>query len=239
MAKEKNRVFRMKQFSVDDSRSAMKVGTDGVLVGAWADVDDARRVLDVGCGCGLIALMMAQRTIEAEVVALDIDCDSVAQAQVNFDNSPWCSRLSLYCIDYNEFNDGPFDLIVSNPPFFTNGVLPPEASRSAARHDDTLPLESLISHSAALLAPEGRLTFITPVEARSLVVEAATFSGLAVSRITAVVPVAGHAPKRMLWELRPRMSVVDTIESILVMENPPQGFTDEYVALVSPFYLYL
>lgn len=239
MAKVKNRVFRMKQFVVDDTRSAMKVGTDGVLVGAWADVSDARRVLDVGCGCGLIALMIAQRSPEAEIVALDIDHDSVAQAEINFNNSPWTSRFRLHCVDYKAFNDSPFDLIVSNPPFFTNGVLPPEASRSLARHDESLPLEQFVAHSSTLLSYDGRLVFITPVEARNIVIEAAAFNGLAVNRLTTVIPVSGRPPKRLLWELRPRQAVVGTTETTLVMENAPGRFSESYVDLVSPFYLYL
>ncbi len=118
----------------------MKVGTDGVLLGAWTPVRDAdRRVLDVGTGTGLIALMLAQRTTAARITALDVDPDCVGQARENANASPWGHRIGTVCSPVQEFGDGPFDLIVSNPPFYDNSLPSPDAARTTARHTASLP----------------------------------------------------------------------------------------------------
>ena len=122
MTREK--IFRFKQFGVLNDKTAMKVGTDGVLLGAWCDVAGARRVLDVGTGCGLIALMVAQRNKGAAVTAIDIDDEAVGEARINIARSPWSDRVEALCVDFNDFAaQEPYDLIVSNPPFFTEDVM--------------------------------------------------------------------------------------------------------------------
>ena len=119
--------FRFKKFRVINDKTAMKVGTDGVLLGAWCDVSAATSVLDVGAGCGLIALMIAQRNDHAMIDAIDIDCCAVEEAYINFHDSPWGGRLNVREADFNIFANScvkKYDLIVSNPPFFSNGVMP-------------------------------------------------------------------------------------------------------------------
>ena len=119
----REKIFRFKQFEVVNDRTAMKVGTDGVLLGAWCPVAEARRVLDVGTGCGVIALMVAQRNRQALIEGIDIDQDSIAEARLNFANSPWNNRLTAIEGDFNDMDgDARYDLIVSNPPYFTNGA---------------------------------------------------------------------------------------------------------------------
>ena len=143
-------LFRFKQFTIQHQRSSMKVGTDAVLLGAWCELDGARRVLDVGTGCGVIALMVAQRTTEADIWAIDIDSASVDEARENFLHSPWSDRLQVRQEDFNNLADADgFDLIVTNPPYYNENVLPPDAVRSAARHTHALSFDQLMRGASA------------------------------------------------------------------------------------------
>ena len=237
MAREK--VFRFKQFAVLNDRTAMKVGTDGVLLGAWCPVEEAQRVLDVGTGCGVIALMAAQRNPHAVVDAVDIDRDAVDEAALNFSNSPWGDRLTAHLADFNalpaELSSRRYDLIVSNPPYFDNGVLPDGASRTQARHTLALGYGQLIEGAARRLTPDGILALITPTDAESTVIQAAAFASLPVRRLTRVIPVEGAAPKRTLWLLSRRN--MDYGEDTLTIAGKDGAFTAAYVALTGAFYL--
>ena len=234
----RERVFRFKQFAVHHECAAMKLGTDGVLLGAWADVTGARRVLDVGTGCGVIALMVAQRNNQAVVDAIDIDVDGVEESAQNFAASPWSERLNAFVADINDFNPAEvYDHIVSNPPYFENGVLPPEASRRDARHTTTLTYDNLLCQSRRLLANGGMLSIITPADAHGSVIKAAAFHGMHIVRLTNVVPVAGHPAKRILWQLVAGSCDKDIVTDTLVIESAPGCFTDEYRRLTADFYL--
>lgn len=141
----------------------MKVGTDGVLLGAWVPVKDAQYVLDIGTGCGLVALMIAQRTSSAQIDAVEIEEASYHEAVLNAANSPWSHRLSIYHGAIQDFNpDRRYDLIVSNPPFFRNSLKSPVASRNTARHTESLSHNALLENAARLLTPQGRLCVILP-----------------------------------------------------------------------------
>ncbi|MDO5447724.1 MAG: methyltransferase, partial [Prevotellaceae bacterium] len=163
--------FQFRRFTIAQSRTAMKVGTDGVLLGAWAAIEaldhaDAIDVLDVGTGTGLIALMVAQKAENARVTAIDIDADAVAQAQENVDASPWKERITLINMPLQDFTtDVRFSMILSNPPYFINSQKCPDRQRSLARHADSLPLQTLMKRATELLLPEGRLCIILPDEA--------------------------------------------------------------------------
>ena len=234
MGREK--VFRFKQFQVVNDRTAMKVGTDGVLLGAWCPVAGARRVLDVGTGCGVIALMVAQRNCEAFITGIDIDEGAIEEATVNFANSPWSDRLTAAMADFNDWNAGDhYDLIVSNPPYFTNGVLPSGDTRIQARHAQSLTYRQLIEGAARLLTDDGSLSFISPVDAEQEIIEAATFASLPVRQMTRVIPVEGAAPKRTLWLLSRRDLPYQ--EGTLAIAHHDSTFTTAYIALTSPFYL--
>ena len=234
MGREK--VFRFKQFAVINDRTAMKVGTDGVLLGAWCPVEGVHHVLDVGTGCGVIALMMAQRNASAFITGIDIDHGAIEEATLNFKASPWSERLTAIEGDFNELQvlDN-YDLIVSNPPYFTNGVLPTGDARTQARHTGTLSYRQLIEGAAHLLNDEGILSLISPVEAYGDIIEAATFSSLPVRRLTHVIPVEGALPKRMLWQLSRRDTPYG--EDSLTIAHSDGTFTSEYVALTGAFYL--
>lgn len=231
-----DRPFRFKQFTVQHQRSSMKVGTDAVLLGAWCNLDGARRVLDVGTGCGVIALMVAQRNADAAILAIDIDPASVNEAQENFDASPWTDRLQACREDFNDLTDDEgFDLIVTNPPYYNEDVLPPDAVRSAARHTHALSFEQLMQGAARLLAPTGSIALITPVEARDAVTTAATFAGLHLSRLTTVHSSEGKQPKRLLWQWSKQRCTIQ--RDSLILHQKGGAFTPQYTELCKDFYL--
>jgi len=232
----REKIFRFKQFSVINDKSAMKVGTDGVLLGAWCDVDMAQQVLDVGTGCGVIALMIAQRNAQAIIDGIDIDDDAVNEARSNFRNSPWSDRMMAITANFNDFlNDKKYDLIVSNPPFSTNGTLPPTPQRNNPRHTTTLSLSQLIMKSATLLSSHGSIAMITPVEAETIVKRCTVESNLWIKRLTQVIPIEGSTAKRLLWQITVDESTPSYDQ--LIIETTNRNYTSEYIALTRNFYL--
>ena len=155
-----NPYFRFKQFTVWHDRCAMKVGTDGVLIGAWCDVDACRRILDVGCGTGLISLMIAQRTSDRTMIeGVEIDAVAAEQAAENTDRSPWKNRLRIHTSDFLDFATSAtvrYDHIVSNPPYFEKSLLPEDAARLTARHTGRLTYESLLRGCLLYTSPSPR-----------------------------------------------------------------------------------
>lgn len=187
----------------------MKVGTDGVLLGAWATVSpDDRRALDVGTGTGLIALMLAQRSAalvstpaaEMGILGIDIDPAAAGEAAANFAASPWADRLTALPVSLQSFTGGPFDLIISNPPFFAADVAAPDARRSAARQCGSLPPSELLAAARLLLSPSGRLAVIYPPEEAAAFRLEAESAGLYLSRQTRVITTSDQPPKRLLME---------------------------------------
>lgn len=234
MGREK--VFRFKQFAVLNDHTAMKVGTDGVLLGAWCPVEDSRCVLDVGTGCGVIALMVAQRNASAVIDAIDIDHDAVEEARKNFANSPWGDRLAAHECDFNTWDPTvQYDLIVSNPPFFTDSLLPSDDARSLARHTQALSYGQLIEGASRLLSDDGTLALISPTDAEQAIISAATFASLPVRQISRVIPVENAPAKRILWHLSRRD--VPYREASLTIARHDGTFTDKYIALTRAFYL--
>ncbi|WP_039858668.1 tRNA1(Val) (adenine(37)-N6)-methyltransferase, partial [Segatella buccae] len=193
--------FRFRQFSVRHDRCAMKVGTDGVLLGAWAP--GGRSILDIGTGTGLIALMMAQRFPEAHVTGIDIDGDAALQARENAADSPFAPRIEVAHSSLAGFVAAAspplsFDSIVCNPPFFLHSLKNPDARRSVARHADSLPFADLFRGVAALLAPSGVFSAIVPAEVFEAFTAEASIAGLFVSRLTRVRTTPRKPPKRSL-----------------------------------------
>ena len=232
----REKVFRFKQFEVINDRTAMKVGTDGVLLGAWCPVEGARHVLDAGTGCGVIALMIAQRNSEATIMGIDIDEGAIEEACLNFAASPWRERLTATLADFNDLTGNDcYDLIVSNPPYFTGSLLPPDTSRTLARHTRSLTFSQLIMGAARLLSENGTLCLISPTDAESDIIEAATFANLPVKSITRVIPVEGAAPKRNLWILS--RHTLPYRENTLTIAYKDGRFTQEYIDLTQAFYL--
>lgn len=232
----REKIFHFKQFSVVNDKTAMKVGTDGVLLGAWCNVLNAHHVLDVGTGCGVVALMIAQRMPTAVIKGIDIDNDAIDEARHNFACCPWGERLTASVADFTEYNDANlYDLIVSNPPFFTNGVIAPNQQRAMARHATSLSLEQLVAGANRQLTENGVLAIITPADAELDVKRVVVENGMWIGRITRVVPVDGAAPKRFLWEIS--KTEVGMVSDTLVIETSHHEYTQQYIALTRDYYL--
>ena len=262
--------FRFKQFTVWHDRCAMKVGTDGVLLGAWCPiaVDSLQlivnsrkhkefRVLDIGTGSGLIALMLAQRTCAVDslqwtvgIDAIDVDEGAVEQATYNFEQSPWAEHLHAYhstlqewelTADSLQLRDDGYDLIVSNPPYFQHSLKNPNAQRATARHTDTLNYEELIMHSVRLLKPNGTLALVLPIEAEAEVLTLAKQYDLAPTHITHVHSKPGKPAKRLLIAFSPIASspnsLITSPPKIFYIESADSPRSEEYKALTQDFYL--
>jgi len=161
-------VFHFKKFSIDDSTAAMKVGTDSVLLGGWTQCDNESRILDIGTGSGILALMMAQRNANAEIDAVEIDYDAAELAKSNVQLSPWFDRIRIFNSSLQEYsleNKHTYSLIISNPPFFTNSLKAPDKARNLARHNDSLSVKDLLEYTSELLAEKGKAAFIVPADA--------------------------------------------------------------------------
>ena len=230
--------FSFKRFTIHQERCAMKVGTDGVLLGAWAATGMATakvgRILDIGTGTGLIALMTAQRFPDAKVVAIDIDEHATEQAKENVKASPFSHNISVLHKSLQEYikeenTEERFDLIVCNPPFFDNSLVCPDPRRTTARHNSTLPFSTLMKGAMTLLADNGVFSLVIPSECRQKIEDEAIFAGLMLKRRVAVVTKEGKPPKRYLLEFGIKVSVIE--ESVLSLE------TDEYRTLTADFYL--
>ena len=213
----------------------MKVGTDGVLLGAWAACDGAKRILDIGTGTGVISLMLAQRNSEAEIHAVEIDEIATKRARSNFDLSPWAERLEVENCAVQEFGaDEKFDLIISNPPYFVDSLLPPDAKRSTARHTHDLSFEELDKAVCRLLADEGRFALILPITEFEKYL---TITQLHLARRCDVYPKVGAAIKRVMAEFALHATAEVKHETITIEQDKRGDYTDEYRALTKDFYL--
>ena len=217
----------------------MKVGTDGVLLGAWAPLDHTPySILDIGAGTGLIALMLAQRSNAAQIDALEIDADAYEQAVENFEDSPWGDRLFCYHARLDEFMEEPedeYDLIVSNPPFYTDAFPSGHEPRDRARLEDALPFEDLIEASGILLSANGVLAVILPYKEERRFVALAADEGLYPFGITHVKGTPDSDIKRSLLVFS-RMHT-DCKQDELIIETSRHIYTKEYIALTKAFYL--
>lgn len=254
--------FQFKQFFVRHDKCSMKVGTDGVLIGCWCPTANFKfqnsnlRILDVGTGSGLIALMLAQRFADAQIDAIDIDKASCLQARENFNASPWAERLHAAHCSLKELSASTFschqlplskggggcptyDLIVSNPPYFVNSLKAPDAARCAARHNDTLPFDVLMAESARRLAPDGTLAVIVPSEAEAELQALAAANGLQCTQRCLVYPKTGRPAKRVLlaWQRTKATAIHGGLTTHLTLEDEQGGRSLDYQQLTRDFYL--
>lgn len=233
-----NNYFQFKQFIIRQSDAAMKVGTDGVLLGAWADIGQAATILDIGTGTGLIALMAAQRNPSAIIDAIEIDPGAYNQAYQNISESCWHERIRLFHQSIFDFQPAiRYDCILCNPPFFINSTKTPDTSRSLARHCDDFSHEKLMAAAFRLLTPEGKLCLILPVVEALLLLKEATVHSLFPSKITRVHPTPVKTPKRYLIEFI--KTPTTTITDDLVLELERHLLSEAYKTLTKDFYLNL
>lgn len=230
-------MFRFKQFSVNDEASSMKVGTDAVLLGAWVGLDSAFKLLDVGTGCGIIALMVTQRS-GAFVDAVDIDEASVSEARQNFAGSPWQERLHALLVNFIDFaatGSQKYDHIISNPPYFHRSLKAPDPVRCKARHDDELPAPGFFASSLKLLAPGGKISLVLPSAAFPVWKQEADQHQLHCIRATSVISKEGKVPYRLLATFGCGSFGLNA--DTLTIHRADGTFTDQYRNLTKDFYL--
>ncbi|WP_417885269.1 tRNA1(Val) (adenine(37)-N6)-methyltransferase [Zunongwangia sp.] len=235
-----NKPFYFKQFKIEQDRCAMKIGTDGVLLGAWAPIKNTESILDIGTGTGIIALMMAQRSEAMLIDALEIDEDAYEQSVDNFENSDWGDRLFCYHAEFDEFveemkDEEKYDLIISNPPFYGPEFKTTSEARDKARFQDALPFDLLLGGSSKLLADRGTLSIIIPSDAEASLLKIAENFKLHPSKITYVKGNSKSKVKRCLINFKFKVDSLEKDE--LIIETERHLYTEDYKNLVKDFYL--
>lgn len=236
--------FSFKQFTVHQDKCAMKIGTDGVLLGAWANIAQAPNVLDIGTGTGVLALMAAQRNTTAFIDAIEIDQAAAQQAQFNFENSPWRQRLQVHHISLQKFSTRQkYDAIISNPPYFEiqKSTSIKSIDRQLARTTSALPFRELLEHSYALLSSDGSFSLILPTQEGKVFISLAKECGFYCNKIVEVIPRIGKTPNRLLIELKKKPPTTTQLGKITLRNagNIYHDYTDDFIALHRDFLLIL
>jgi len=233
-------IFQFKHFSVNQDQTAMKIGTDGVLLGAWTPIENnSKSILDIGTGTGIIALMLAQRSTAEQIDALEIDESAYEQAVENFEGSPWGDRLFCFHAGLDEFVDDPedeYDLIVSNPPFFSEDYRSANEQRDLARFQEAMPFEELVEAADLLLSENGIFSVIIPFNEEDRFIELCAEVELFPIKVTRVKGTQNTKIVRSLLAFkRYELSVLTADE--LVIEISRHEYTPEYISLTKDFYL--
>ena len=232
-------LFQFKQFSIEQDKCTMKVGTDGVLLGAWADVEDAQTVLDIGTGTGVIAIMLAQRATDATITGVEIDQEAYEQAKENMNNSPFADRLIAECSaiqDFAKLSRSTFDLIVSNPPFFSGGTFSANQDRLSVRHTVKLSHGDLLMAVQKLLTKTGKFCLILPYLEGLRFQEMAKNYHFFCTKVTEVRPKKDKAIERLLLQFEREEKKVLT-NDIIIQHEERNDWTEDYKELTGAFYL--
>lgn len=233
-------MFSFKKFAVNQDRCAMKIGTDGVLLGAWTPIENnPNSILDIGTGTGIIALMLAQRSHAEQIDALEIDEEAYEQSVDNFENSPWSDRLFCFHAGLDEFVEEPedeYDLIVSNPPFYNEDYKTECKQRDMARFQDAMPFEDLIEAAALLLSENGIFALIIPSKEEEKFLALAKECELFPLKITRVKGTPTTEIKRSLLAFS-RNEISSFVVDELIIETARHLYTEEYIKLTKEFYL--
>ncbi|WP_042050363.1 tRNA1(Val) (adenine(37)-N6)-methyltransferase [Aeromonas dhakensis] len=232
----RNSGFTFKQFHVEHDRCAMKVGTDGILLGAWAPLGKARRILDIGTGSGLIALMLAQRShADCRIDAVELDKHAAQQARENAAASPWPRRVTIIESAIQGYQAAPYDLIVANPPYFVAGQSFSDPARAMARHTGALDSHALLAACDRLLTPDGQVALVVPTAMADEILCISADYDLHAVCYTAVITRAGKEANRVLLLLGRGLNRCDRGE--IVIHSAEGTYSDRYIQLTSPFYL--
>lgn len=252
MGRSQNRKMEFQRFTVKDEKCAMKIGTDGVLLGAWASLQSSEKALnivDVGSGSGVVALMLAQRFIASKVTAVELEPHAVEQARENFENSPFDSRMECVEASFQNWaaesdNQSSFDLVVSNPPFFNGKPKSPFHARNLARHDDYLNISDLFEGAEKVLRPKGVFGLVWPVEREADLMAAAKMRKFHVIRKCLIRPTPQHNPVRFLVEFKQDISGNLEVPSLILTdivletgEGEGRHFTSQHNELMKAFFL--
>jgi len=232
-----NNYFTFKQFTVNQDKSVFKVGTDGVLLGAVTNVDGVKKILEIGTGTGLIALMLAQRS-DAEIVAIEPDFESWCQACENVNRSKWNSRIKVLNSDFQSYlpESEKFDLVVTNPPYFTDSLRNPDPRKSTARHNDSLTSEELLKGVTRLLEENGKFQLILPyVEGNIFIAEAVRY-GIFCNSILKIRPLPDSDIRRLILTFS-RIKTLPAEKFLTIEKGNRHDFTEEYINLTKEFYL--
>jgi tRNA1Val (adenine37-N6)-methyltransferase len=230
--------FRFRQFTVSHSNSTMKVGADAVLLGALTVIGEGvKTILDVGTGCGIIALMAAQRS-HATVDAIDIDQSSIVEAGINFQNSPWNGRLRAIHTSVQDFSklcQNHYDLIVSNPPFFQNSLLPKNPKLQLAKHNRELDFERFLTSINMLLSKTGKLAVILPVNESDIFLKQASLMELYLNESISIIPKSGKIPHRKILVLSRNTATSLSFREFVLLNNSGK-YSAEYIKFTSEFH---
>lgn len=230
--------FKFKQFSVEDEGCTMKVGTDSVLLGSWVNTRDTNNILDIGTGCGIIALMLAQRSPKAQIDAVEVDRKSCTTARENVKQTPWSKRIKIVNSSFQKYHqrvEHTYDLIVSNPPYFENSLKPKSERKKLSKHNDSLGYDELLHGAKKLMSRHSRLAVILPYDQSKNFKEKALFDGLFCNIEVAIVTKTGSSPNRCLMEFMSKR--VTTNWSELTIRNKDGSFSNAYKRLTGAFYL--
>jgi len=232
-----NNYFNFKEFRINQDKSAFKVGTDGVLLGACADITGVKRILDIGSGTGLIAIMLAQRC-EADITAIEPDRDSYVQTCENVKQSRWSNRIEVFEKDLQTFipANGKFDLIVTNPPYFSDSLKNPDTRKSSARHNDSLTFAEVLEGVSRLLSADGKLQIILPYVEGNVFIAEAQLSGFYCNNILKVKPLPTSEIRRLILTFS-RQQLKVTEKFLTIEHGKRHDFTEEYINLTRDFYL--
>ncbi len=236
MAKKKYQSFRFKQFSIQQNNAAMKIGTDGILLGAWAETSDSNHIIDIGTGTGVIAIMQCQKNESTQLDAIEISKESCFDAEQNIKNCPWKNRIQLHETSIQKFTSTKkYDHIISNPPFFINSLSPIDNERKKARHTEFLSYNDILVFALNNLSKKGRVSLILPIDEGEKCILISEKFNLHISRKCFVQPKAYKTPHRLLLEFSKEKT--DISETNLIIEKKERHhYTDEYKAITKDFY---
>ena len=229
--------FNFKQFSIQDSNSAMKVGVDAVLLGAWADAVDCRKVLDLGAGTGIVSLMLAQRNATAQIDCLELNNDAFIDLQHNIKESNWSNRLNAINADFLEYDfPSQYDFIISNPPFFKPSDSKINSNRKTARIADSLSPDILSSKVSDIISDAGRFVIIYPFERRLFFIKAAFANGLYMYKQLIIYDTKSNPPVRCILCFT-KETVMSVSHESIIMKKENGNYTEEFKKLTKEFYI--